>query len=217
MFARLNGIVDTITDHSVILDVSGVGYLVTCSRATLSRLSQGGPARLFIETQVREDAINLYGFMAAEEQAWFRLLTTVQGVGARVGMSILSAVSLADMGMAIAAQDQTIFTRADGVGPKLATRIVTELKSKIPESFMHISATPAKGRAGTAPARGEGAGSAGPESDALSALVNLGYGRAEAFAALMRVKAEGGAEDPDGMSVSQMIRLALAELSTRAA
>ncbi len=222
MFAKLSGIIDDITQTHVLMDVGGVGSLVAVSARTRGRLERGTSARLLIETQVREDAINLYGFIDAEEQAWFRLLTSVQGVGPRVGLALLSACSSSDLTLALASQDKTILTRADGVGPKLATRIVTELKDKVPD-YMAVSVTPL----GTGPVKGtatassrdhavrpgaERSAAAGMDADAISALVNLGYGRAEAFSAVARVRAS---HTPD--TVGDMIRQALNELTGRTA
>ncbi len=220
MFAKLSGMIDDITLTHVIMDVQGVGYLVACSARTRGRLERGTPARLLIETQVREDAINLYGFIDAEEQAWFRLLTGVQGVGPRVGLALLSACSPSDLTLALASQDKAILTRADGVGPKLATRIVTELKDKVPD-YMAVPVTPsgagvvkgsatAKSGDHVAPVGAERGATAGMDADAISALVNLGYGRAEAFSAVARVRAS---HIPD--SVGDMIKHALNELTGR--
>jgi holliday junction DNA helicase RuvA len=208
MFAKLTGTIDTRYTNAVIIDVGGVGYLVTCSSRTLAALGPAGtPARLHIETQVREDAINLFGFADVTEQSWFRTLITVQGVGARVAMNILSVCSPHEVHMAIAAQDKTVLTQADGVGPKLAVRILTELKDKVPEFNVGQSRTPA-------PAIPK-AGAQGPataDNDAVSALVNLGYNRAEAFTAVMRARTvlEQDNKKPD--SVSDLIRLSLADL-----
>jgi holliday junction DNA helicase RuvA len=205
MFARLNGIVDALLPHAVILDVHGVGYLVTCSSRSLSRMGEpGSTLRLHIETQVREDAINLYGFIEHEERDWFRLLTTVQGVGARVALALLGACSPHDLQLAIAAQDKAMLTRADGVGPKLATRIVTELKDKVPDFNGAPVALPTRKIAGTAAPANQNI-----EADAVSALVNLGYGRAEAYAAVMRVR-----EDSEGeKTVSDLIKRSLTALA----
>jgi holliday junction DNA helicase RuvA len=210
MFARLTGTIDTVHTNTVILDVGGVGYLVACSSRTLSRLGQpGSVARLHIETQVREDAINLFGFFDAEEQSWFKLLTTVQGVGARVAMNILSACEPGQLHMAIGAQDRAVLTQADGVGPKLATRIVTELKDKVPEfSLGHVAPLPLNGRAGAKPATE----AARADADAVSALINLGYGRAEAFAAVMRAKSALEQNNEPVQNASDLIRLSLKEL-----
>jgi Holliday junction DNA helicase RuvA len=215
MFARLTGTVDSIFDTSLILDVQGVGYLVTCSGRTLSRLEgPGTPARLHIETQVREDAISLFGFIDAEEQQWFKLLTTVQGVGARVAMNILSACSPHDIHMAIMAQDKAVVSQADGVGPKLATRIVTELKDKVPKIDLgRITTLPtARGGKGATPSTGMQAGGT-PDADAVSALINLGYGRAEAFTAVMRARTTLEQNNEKSDNVGDLIRLSLSELA----
>lgn len=175
MIARLRGIVDAIEDGRCIIDVNGVGYLVFCSSRTLAELPQG-MATVLIEMQVREDAITLYGFYVEAERAWFRLLTTVQGVGAKVALGILSALSPDQLIGAITGQDKAALTRAPGVGPKLALRILTELREK----------------AGLMPGGGAAALPAlpvaqGALADALSALTNLGYKRFEAEQALAKV------------------------------
>jgi Holliday junction DNA helicase RuvA len=204
MIGKLKGLIDSISGSHVILDVNGVGYVVMCSARTLRGMGPvGEAATLRIETHVREDAINLYGFVDELERDWFRLLTTVQGVGAKVALSILSAVSPQQLTQAIAAQDKTILTQADGVGPKLALRLVTELKDKIP-AFM------------SAPVRmmaGGGAGSPLPPSlvgDAVSALLNLGYRRAEAFAAVTTASQR----DPEAR-LDSLLRASLLELSRK--
>lgn len=179
MIARLRGIVDSIEDGRCVMDVNGVGYLVFCSSRTLGALPEG-ISTLLIETQVREDAITLYGFFTTAEREWFRLLTTVQGVGAKVALGILSALSPDQLISAISAQDKAALTRAPGVGPKLAVRILTELQSK-------AGVMPGGGTAAFPAAVARGAA-----SDALSALTNLGYRRAEAEAALAKaVEAHG--------------------------
>ncbi len=180
MIARLRGIVDSIEDGRCVMDVNGVGYLIFCSSRTLGALPDG-LATLLIETQVREDAITLYGFFTSAEREWFRLLTTVQGVGAKVALGILSALSPDQLIGAISGQDKGALTRAPGVGPKLAVRILTELQSK----------------AGVMPGGGTAAFPAaidpkGAAADALSALTNLGYRRAEAEAVLTMAVAEHG-------------------------
>ncbi|MFA5040583.1 MAG: Holliday junction branch migration protein RuvA [Bdellovibrionales bacterium] len=203
MIGKLSGRIDSLSGSNVILDVGGVGYVVRCSARTLREIGAvGESASLRIETHVREDAINLYGFADTIEQDWFRLLTTVQGVGAKVAMSILGSVSPEQLAQSIAAQDKTMFTQADGVGPKLALRIVTELKDKVP-AFM---ASPVRLVSG-------GASSAVPPSlagDALSALLNLGYRRTEAFAAV----AAASQRDPEA-KLDALIRASLLELSRR--
>jgi Holliday junction DNA helicase RuvA len=185
MIARLRGLLDGVgADHAVI-DCGGVGYLVFCSRRTLSALGAvGDPVAVHVETHVREDHIHLYGFADLAERDWFRLLTTVQGVGVRVALSILSVLAPDALTLAIVAQDRTALSRADGVGPKLAARLVLELKDKVGG----IPATAPMAPAGAPPAADGVAG------DAVSALVNLGYGRTEAFAAVTRVRAGGAAD-----------------------
>jgi Holliday junction DNA helicase RuvA len=199
MFARLKGIVDDVAEDSLILDVGGVGYLVYCSSRTLGNLPGRGEAvRLEIETHVREDHIHLYGFADLSERDWFRLLTTVQGVGARVGLAILSVLPPDGLTQAIAAQDKAAVARANGVGPKLAQRIVTELKDKVGGMALGPVAT----KSDAAPPA-----DAGASEDAVSALVNLGYGRSEAFTAVAKAARAGAASD-----VSGLIREALREL-----
>lgn len=216
MFARLTGTVDTILENSVILDVHGVGYLVTCSARTLSTLDgPGTPLRLLIETQVREDAINLFGFSDIEERDWFRLLTTVQGVGAKVAMNILGVCSPHQLQMAIMAQDKSVPGAADGVGPKLATRIITELKDKVPELAVGRIDTLSNAKGGKVSSSSvNAAANVAPnvDGDAVSALVNLGYGRAEAFAAVMRVKTALEQNNEKVDNVGNLIRLSLSEL-----
>lgn len=210
MIGKLKGILDHVTFTQVLLDVNGVGYVVTCSARTLRRLGAvGTAATLLVETQVREDAISLFGFADVEEQEWFRLLTTVQGVGAKVALAILGAVGPERLAQVIAAQDKTALTEADGVGPKLALRLVTELKDKV------AALMGAQGGSGTQNGSmtraQEALASVVPSSaaaDAVSALVNLGYRRAEAFAAV----ATAARENPEAR-LDVLIRMALAELS----
>jgi Holliday junction DNA helicase RuvA len=202
MIAKLTGIIDSIGDGYVVVDVAGVGYLVFCASRTLARLpARGGSASLLIETHVREDHIHLYGFADDAERAWFRLLTTVQGVGARIGLAILSVLGPDDLARAIAAQDKASVARANGVGAKLAQRIVTELKDKVP-GFDSLPAAPAA--AGEVVVNGTGAA-----SDAVSALVNLGYRRLDAFGAVVSAQKALGPEAP----VADLIRAGLKELS----
>lgn len=186
MIARLRGIADAIEDGSCIIDVNGVGYRVFCSTRTLGALPDG-MVTLLIEMQVREDAITLYGFISQPEQAWFRLLTTVQGVGARVALGILSALSPDQLVGAIAGQDKAALTRAPGVGPKLALRLLTELREK--------AVGMPGGGAVSLPALPVARGAL---ADALSALVNLGYRRLEAEQALAKaVEVHGDAAELD--------------------
>lgn len=201
MFAKLKGVIDTIGEDSLIIDVNGVGYLVHASTRTLAQLPPVGETMtLFIETQVREDAITLFGFAKAEEQRWFKLLTTVQGVGARVGLSILSALSPAELGAAISHQDKAALSRANGVGPKLAQRIALELKDKVGAILPDFEVAPAAAAAGGAPAGGS------LLADAVSALVNLGYKPAEASTAVSVAKGKVG-----DAGLDDLIRAALKE------
>jgi len=188
-----------------LIDVNGVGYVVHAASRTLSKLGpNGAPVTLLIETHVREDAINLYGFWDATERDWFRLLTTVQGVGAKVALAILSVLAPDDLSLAIAAQDKAIVTRAPGVGPKLAQRIVSELKDKAGNIALGAGAvTPA------AAVNGSGKASGGPAEDAISALVNLGYRRAEAYGAIAKAARDLG----ERASLDALIRSGLKELS----
>lgn len=204
MIGKLNGIIDSVSGSHVILDVNGVGYVVTCSTRTLRQIgANGATATLRVETQVREDAISLFGFCDTEEQDWFKLLTTVQGVGAKVALSILGTVAPEQLAHVIAAQDKTALTEADGVGPKLALRLVTELKDKVPAFTGRKTVLAGTPQAGTA-LRGSAA------SDAVSALVNLGYRRAEAFGAVASVS-----HDHPSAKLDDLIRLGLAELSRK--
>ena len=200
MIAKLAGIVDHVGPEGAVIDVGGVGYLALCSTRTIGRLpAAGSTAALLIEMHVREDHIHLYGFIDAGERDWFRLLTTVQGVGARLALSILSAVAPEDLGLAIFAQDRAVLARADGVGPRLAARIVNELKDKV------SGLTPAP--AHSAGPRSAAVADSGPAADAVSALVNLEWGRAEAFAAVAMAMNRLGS----GAGVDALIRAALQE------
>jgi Holliday junction DNA helicase RuvA len=178
MIAQLKGLVEAILSDAVILDVHGVGYKVFCSQKTLSNLPALGEAVvLLIETHVREDHIHLYGFSSEEEQAWFLKLSSVQGVGNRTALSILSVLSPLELQQAIAAQDKTSITRADGVGAKIALRIVTELKDKVVAMPAGVAAL----RRGNAPMASQ---PQGVFEDAVSALVHLGYQRSAAVNAV---------------------------------
>ena len=219
MIAKLRGIVDGLGEDYAVIDVGGVGYLVFASNRTLSKLTRGMEVSLWIETVVREDSISLYGFFHPLEKEWFLTLTKVQGVGAKVCLSILSALSPSQLSQAVAAQDKTSFTRANGVGPKLAARIVTELKDKIVTIPMSAETNDfAKGMdmdANEETAAYEDRLEARAEDpnlmeDAISALVNLGYQRLEAYRAVSKAMAEGQAED-----VSSLIRLALKEFANK--
>jgi Holliday junction DNA helicase RuvA len=201
MIAKLTGIIDSVGDGYIVIDVAGVGYLVFCASRTLARLpARGGSASLLIETHVREDHIHLYGFADDAERAWFRLLTTVQGVGARIGLAILSVLGPDDLARAIAAQDKASVARANGVGAKLAQRIVSELKDKVP-GFDEFPATPV--------ATDGAVNGTGAANDAVSALVNLGYRRLDAFGAVVSAQKTLGAD----AAVADLIRAGLKELS----
>ena len=182
MIAKLTGRLDEIGENSCIIDVGGVGYLVFCSARTLASLGElGAVASVLIETHVREDHIHLYGFAAAAERDWFRLLLGVQGVGAKVALGILSTLAPSELTQAVLIQDKATLTRGPGVGPKLGGRIVTELKDKIG----NLALGPGAAVADTAP----GAAAPGPAMDAISALVNLGYRPAEAHRAVQTAAA----------------------------
>lgn len=195
MIARLTGILAELgADHAVI-DVGGVGYLVQASTRTLAAIGQvGNDVRLFTEMQVREDSMTLFAFGSAGERDWFRLLTGVQGVGGRVALAILSVLSAEELHKAVAAGDKAMVARAQGVGPKLAERIVRELKDKAGGLALGPGAlTPT-----AAPA-------AGAAADAVSALTNLGFRPAEASAAVAAANDELG----DGATLDALVRLAL--------
>lgn len=199
MIALLTGSVESLDADRCVIDVNGVGYLVHASTRTLAVLpAPPAPARLRIDTQVREDAITLFGFADSAEQDWFRLLTTVQGVGGRVALAILSALSPADLVRAIQGGDRGALTRAAGVGAKLAARLLTELRERAGAMPSAPGFTPAL----AAPA-------VTVEADALSALVNLGYRRPEAQTALGRVLERLG----DSAPLDAVIRDALKDLA----
>ncbi len=204
MIGKLKGLIDSYGDDFVILDVNGVGYVVQCSTRTLQKLPRAGEAAaLAIETQVREDAIRLFGFTSEAERDWFRLLQTVQGVGAKVALALLSILSAGELASAIAMQDKAAVSRAPGVGPKLAARIVAELKDKAPAL---AAIDPAVARlAGDEPSDKAPA----TVRDAISALVNLGYGRPQAaLAVAASVKTLG-----EGAETAALIRQGLRELA----
>jgi Holliday junction DNA helicase RuvA len=198
MIAKLTGRIEAVEDGRCIVDVNGVGYLVQASTRTLASLPAGGSAALLIETVVREDAILLYGFADAAEREWFRLLTTVQGVGAKVALGVLSALSPRDLVGAIQSGDRASLTRAPGVGAKLAIRLLTELRDKagaMPVGIAFAAAIPAP--------------VGGATSDALSALLHLGYRRPEAQTALGRAAERLG----ETAALDQLIRESLKELA----
>ncbi|MFD2263635.1 Holliday junction branch migration protein RuvA [Lacibacterium aquatile] len=205
MIAWLSGIVRDLSAANAVIDVNGVGYLVGCSGRTLGRLRLGGSAEIHVETHVSEDAIRLYGFLETEERDWFRLLQTVQGVGARVALSVLTALTPAQLAAAIASGDKAMLGRADGVGPKLAQRLAAELKDKAGGLALGAALKaqqPVTGGKDTKPVAADNK----LLTDATSALVNLGYGRADAYTAVAKA-ASGGIDNLD-----KLIPAALKEL-----
>ena len=204
MIGKLKGMIDSYGEDFIVLDVQGVGYLVHCSARTLQELPPAGQvATLSIETYVREDQIRLFGFMTDVEREWFRLLQTVQGVGAKVALAVLGTLKPADLASAIAMRDKAMVARTPGVGPKVAERIVTELKDKAPA---YAEVDPALVRLSGAL---EDKRAPQPISDAVSALVNLGYGQPQAAAAVAAAARSAG----DGAEVKTLIRLGLKELA----
>jgi Holliday junction DNA helicase RuvA len=204
VIGKLKGLVDSYGEDYVILDVQGVGYQVHCSARTLQALpAPSEAAMLSIETYVREDQIKLFGFRSDVEREWFRLLQTVQGVGAKVALAVLSTLPPSDLANAIALRDKAAVARTPGVGPKVAERIVTELKDKTPAlanidpAVVHLSEAMDDNRAPR------------PVTDAISALVNLGYGQPQAAAAIASAARNAG----DNAETAQLIRLGLKELS----
>jgi Holliday junction DNA helicase RuvA len=204
MIGKLSGIVDSIAADHAILDVGGVGYLVHCPSSTLSRLSIGAHVSLAVETKVSDEAIRLYGFFATEEREWFRILQSVQGVGARVALSILSALRVSELERAIVLSDKAVIGRAQGVGPKLATRILTELKDKAPALAVqrHLES------GGPAPAQAPRP----VESDAIAALVKLGYSQTTAAEAVARAGQSIG-PNADSLPLDVLLRESLRQLA----
>ena len=204
MIGKLKGVVDSYGEDHVVLDVHGVGYLVHCSARTLQALAPAGEAAtLFIETFVREDMIRLYGFSSQAEKSWFLLLTNVQGVGAKVALAVLSVLSPSELANAVAVGDRAMVARANGVGPKVAARIVAELKDKAP-GFSDVDPAVAS-LAGQLEERR----APGPVADAVSALVNLGYAQLQASTAVAAAMREAG----EGADTARLIRLGLKELA----
>ena len=204
MIGKLKGLIESYGQDSVIVDVNGVGYEVHCSARTLQELpGVGQPATLSIETHVREDQIRLFGFITEIEREWFRLLQTVQGVGAKVALSVLGTLKASELASAIAMRDKAMVARAPGVGPKVAERIVTELKDKAPA---YTNVDPAWVRLSGAL---DDKRAPAPVTDAVSALVNLGYGQAQAAAAIAAATRHAG----EGAEATTLIRLGLKELA----
>ena len=201
MIGKITGRVDYVAEDHALIEAGGVGYVVHCSSATLAALpAPGGRASLYTDLLVREDLMQLFGFASLAERDWHRLLTSVQGVGARVGLAILACLGPAGVARALAAGDAQAVRAAPGVGPKLAQRIVTELKGKAPEMMVRRTSAPtAEAPPGAAPAAETGGPPPAPApppgtdaamADALSALLNLGYDRSEAAEAVARAAAE---------------------------
>jgi Holliday junction DNA helicase RuvA len=197
MIGKLSGVVDSIAGDAVILDVGGVGYLVHCPSSTLSRLAPGAHAALMTEMKVSDDAIKLYGFASAEEREWFRLLQTVQNVGARIALAVLSTLSPRELQRALALSDKAMIGRAPGVGPKLALRIATELKDKAPAMMLR----------GEGEVHGQVAAPRGPSADAVAALLKLGYSEGQAAEAVARAANDLNIEE--GGDAGVLIREAL--------
>jgi Holliday junction DNA helicase RuvA len=204
MIGKLKGVIDSYGEDNVILDVGGVGYLVHCSARTLQMLPQPGEAAtLAIETHVREDQIRLFGFTTDHEREWFKLLQTVQGVGAKVALAVLGTMKVSELAEAIAMRDKAAVARTPGVGPKVAERIVTELKDKVPKftsldpAAVQLSGALEENRAPR------------PIADAVSALVNLGYGQPQAAAAIAAAARNAG----EGADTAALIRQGLKELA----
>ena len=204
MIGKLSGRIDSVASDHAILDVGGVGYLVHCPSTTVARLSTGAHVSLAIETKVSEDAIRLYGFFASDERDWFRLLQTVQGVGARVALAILSAIKIPELERAIVLGDKAVVGRAQGVGPKLATRIVVELKDKAPQILLQRQAETGEPAALQAPRP--------VESDAIAALVNLGYSQMVASETVARAAHNLG-PTADSAPLDVLIRESLRQLA----
>jgi Holliday junction DNA helicase RuvA len=204
MIGKLKGVIDSYGEDFVIVDVGGVGYVAHCSARTLQTLpAVGEPVVLSIETHVREDQIRLFGFLSDIEREWFRLLQTVQGVGTKVALSVLGTLKPADLANAVAMRDKASITRSPGVGPKVAERIVTELKDKAPA---YTSVDPAIVRL---TGEVEERHAPQPVLDAISALINLGYGQPQAAAAVAAANRAAG----EGADAADLIRRGLKELA----
>jgi holliday junction DNA helicase RuvA len=205
MIGKLTGRIDSLAPDHAIIDVGGVGYVVYCPSSTLARLAVGMTASLAVETKVSDDAIRLYGFLAADEREWFRLLQSVQGVGARVALSILSALKISELERAIVLGDKAVVGRAQGVGPKLATRIVIELKDKAPGLALQRSVETGERIGGLQAPRPA-------ESDAIAALVKLGYSQMSAGEAVARAS-QGIGPNADALPLEALIRESLRQLA----
>jgi Holliday junction DNA helicase RuvA len=210
MIAKLTGLLDSVFNGIAIIDVNGVGYQVYASPRTMSQIGdKGDQVSLLIDTNVREDAITLYGFIDAVEQHWFRLLISVQGVGAKAAMAILGVCSPDKLTLSIASGDSQALRAADGVGPKLATRIVTELKDKA--TAMDLQQTVSAATLASPADQDDGTShNATVDQDAVSALMHLGYGRSDAYAAVIKVQGKSN----DNLPLEAVIKEALKELGS---
>ena len=198
MIGKLSGVVDSVAEDHAVIDVGGVGYLVHAPTSTLGKLTPGAAASLMIETKVSEEAIRLYGFSTAEEREWFRLLQGVQNVGARVALNVLSALSARELERAVALGDKAAVGRAQGIGPKLATRIVTELKDKAPAMMLRGHGDDGTVAIAIAPR--------GPEADAVAALLKLGFSQTQAAEAIARTARELGEHTPLDALIRESLR-----------
>ena len=208
MIGMLRGLVDAVGTEEVVIDVNGVGYLVSAGAQTLARLEVGAEVKLHIETHVREDAFKLFGFLDETERAWFVHL----GVGAKAAFAILDAVPVTEIANAIALGDKSTFGRAKGVGPKLATRIATELKDKAPPAGRSLGlGLPVHASAPSASTETSAASNdeAAVREEAVSALLNLGYAETVARQAVATIQRSGG----EGLALGEVIRQSLKELA----
>jgi len=207
MIALLKGRIEDVGDDWAIIDVNGVGYLVFCSTRALNQMVLGEAATIHVETHVREDHIHLYGFLDTGEREWFKLLTTVQGVGAKVGLALLSVLSNDELTHAIASGDKAQVGRANGVGPKLAARIVSELKDKVAKIALG-SGSGAEPKAGATDSPALGGVTSPATQDAVSALVNLGYAPSDALTAISHAASKlGGDADVGALIKGGLIEL----------
>ncbi|MCP5365396.1 MAG: Holliday junction branch migration protein RuvA [Hyphomicrobiales bacterium] len=202
MIGKLKGVIDGLDENTAIVDVRGVGYEVLCSSRTLAALHVGEAVEMHIETHVRDDAISLFAFPSAQERRWFQLLTTVQGVGGKAALAILGVATPEQLTVSVSSGDRNPITRAAGVGPKLAARVINELRDKVGPVMLAAVGHDSGGVGGSTPS---GA------SDAVSALVNLGFSRGDAFSVVLAVAADLG----EAASVDALIRESLARLAPR--
>lgn len=202
MIGKLKGIIDSIEETTAIVDVRGVGYEVVCSSRTLAALAVGDAVEMHIETQVRDDAISLFAFPDRQERQWFRLLTTIQGVGGKAALAILGVATPQQLNLSVSSGDRAPLTRAAGVGPKLATRIINELREKVAPSLT---------QAGGIASQELGSAAQPAASDAVSALVNLGFRHDMAFSAVTAAATDLG----NAASADSLIRESLARLAPR--